>query len=46
MGAKIQVLFTDKDVRFRVPNQTIMEKGTKISNLYLMDMNVKTMLNL
>ena len=40
MSAKIQVLFTDKDVRFRAPNQTIMAKGTKISNLYLMDVKV------
>ena len=39
-SAKIQVLFTDKDVRFRAPNQTIMAKGTKISNLYLMDVKV------
>ena len=39
-SAKIQVLFTDKDVRFRVPNHTIIAKGTKISNLYLMDVKV------
>ena len=39
-STKIEVLFTDKDVRFRALNQTIMAKGTKISNLYLMDVKV------
>ena len=30
MSAKIQVLFTDKDMRFRVPNQMIMAKGKSV----------------
>ena len=40
IGAKIQILFTDTNVKFRAPDQTIMAQGTKISNLYLMDVKV------
>ena len=39
-GAKIQVLFTDTDVKFRTPNRTIMAQGTEILDLYLMDVKV------
>ena len=39
-SAKIQILVTDTHVKFRAPDQTVMALGTKISNLYPMDVKV------